>query len=379
MRKAAHELNRIPTEFHENGAPEFPELPDEFNRFPQKTKRKEERSHLRKVMLLLAAVGLVLLGVLTLKVRPAASAEEKETPPQTVSTETTAQIITPAPTARIETASLDATTPTARIETASPDATPAPTEVPTPKVTPIPTPGVNVAYYYRSSQVYYAMLIVSMPQQVSSVSFRLTAPDVEEPALTIDLTPQEIQNVLYTLRVGDRDEGFDANAFFAHYAEADLVMELTYTVLGDTGEETFVKVMEPAVEDWIYWRFDSEDDVGGVAEMMFGDLFPNCFVVRIFESTNSEQQLTVGDPAEALVNGGVTISICIDGREIPAEVSHLYKAKYRYADDDTIYYDYALVIPIPEDFPQHGIATMTLIRKLTHTDTIIMKVKDVEY
>ena len=35
MSRRVHELNQIPTEFHEDGAPELPLLPDEFNRFPK--------------------------------------------------------------------------------------------------------------------------------------------------------------------------------------------------------------------------------------------------------------------------------------------------------------------------------------------------------
>ncbi len=97
MRKRVHELNQIPTEFHEDGAPEFPELPDEFNRFPRPSKPKEERSKLRKIMLYLAAAGVVVLGVLSPKAQPAVPIEE--TPSPTVQTETATPVPTPTPTA----------------------------------------------------------------------------------------------------------------------------------------------------------------------------------------------------------------------------------------------------------------------------------------
>ena len=64
MSRRTREQDQIPTEFHLNGAPEFPELPDEFNRFPRKAKVREDRSRLRKIMLLLAAAGLMILGIL---------------------------------------------------------------------------------------------------------------------------------------------------------------------------------------------------------------------------------------------------------------------------------------------------------------------------
>ena len=363
MRKSVHELNRLPTEFHEDGAPELPELPDEFNRFPRPATAKEDRSRLRKVMLYLAAAGVVTLGALSPRVHAdlPSKADDNASVAQT----------TRQPSGK------ETDAPVSTIEPSVPPA-PTPTPEPTSKPAPVQTPGVDVGYYYRASDVYYAFLLISLPDQVSSVSFRLLAPDDGEPALEVALTPEEIEMGAYTLRVGNRDEGFDANTFFAHHAEADLLMELTYTVQGEAGEETVVETMEPAVEDWIYWGFDSADDVD-FTEMMFGTAFPNCFVVRIFDTT-VELQLTVGSDAETLSNGDVTISITIDGREIPAEGSRLIKGGPWPEDDGNTYYAYMLVIPIPEDFPQQGTATLTLTRKLIHSDTILVNVKDnVEY
>jgi hypothetical protein len=111
MRKRVHELNRIPTEFHEDGAPELPPLPDEFNR-DQKTGTPKEKkeSSIRKAMLVLAASGLVILGVITPVVR-------LQTQPDA----------NPEPTAIVEV-------------TTTPEITPEPTSAPTPVPTPEPTP-----------------------------------------------------------------------------------------------------------------------------------------------------------------------------------------------------------------------------------------------
>lgn len=371
MRKSVHELNRLPTEFHEDGAPELPELPDEFNRFPRPAKAKEDRSRLRKVMLYLAAAGVVTLGALSPRVHADLPSKADENASVAQTTRQPSGKETDAPVSTIEPSVTPAPTPTPEPKATS---TPEPTHAPTP----IPTPGVDVGFYYRSSLVYYAMLTISEPEQVSAVSLRLKAPNEEEPALEVELTPQEIANGFYNLRAGDRDEGFDANTFFAHHAEADLLMELTYTVQGEAGEETVVETMEPAVEDWIYWGFDSADDVD-FTEMMFGTAFPNCFVVRIFDTT-VDLQMTVGSDAESLKNGDVTISIQIDGREIPAQGSRFIKGGPWPDEDGSSYYICFLVIPIPEDFPQQGTATLTLTRKLIHSDTILVNVKDnVEY
>ena len=365
MRESVHELNRLPSEFHEDGAPELPELPDEFNRFPRPVKAKEDRSRLRKVMLYLAAAGLLTIAACSLQTKgrggTAEPAKADENAPVVQATQQPSGTETDAPTAAIE-----------------PSLTPAAMPEPTPKPEPVQTPGVHIGYYYRASEVYYALLRISVPERVSSVSFRLLAPDEEEPALQIELTPEQIENAVYQLRAGKREEGFDASEYFAHHAEAELIMELTYTVLGEAGMETRVETLEPDVEDWIYWGFDSADDVD-FTEMMFGTAFPNCFVVRIFDTT-VDLQMTVGSDAESLKNGDVTISIQIDGREIPAQGSRFIKGGPWPDEDGSSYYICFLVIPIPEDFPQQGTATLTLTRKLIHSDTILVNVKDnVEY
>lgn len=381
MRKAVHELNQIPTEFHEDGAPELPELPDEFNRFPRKTKAVKERSRLRRILLVLGAVGLISLNAAFPGMRTEPSAEA-EAPTAVMETATPTPTSTPDPTAKPTPEPTAAPTPEPTAAP-TPEPTPEPTATPTPEPThaptPIPTPGVDVGFYYRSSLVYYAMLTISEPEQVSAVSLRLNAPNEEEPALEVELTPQEIANGFYNLRAGNRDEGFDTNSFFAHRPDADLSMELTYTVRENTGERTVVRTIEPTVEDWIDWRFDSEDDVGGIAEMMFGTIFPNCFTVRIFESTDLDLHLTIGEDAETLPNGGVTVSINVDGRDIPADAGKLYAQKYTYNGDETVYCDYILVIPIPEDFPAHATATMTLTRRLTNYDAIVIRQKTIDY
>lgn len=359
MRKRLHEIMDMPTEFHEDGAPEFPVLPDEFNRNAPNAVPDEVKNRPRKIMLYFAAMGLFSVGLLF------SSSPHTKDPTASVTPPPAAQASeTPALTAR----------PTAAV-------TMEPTAEPTqaPAATPDPVPEVDVIYYYRASLVYYAALNISVPDRVTSVSLRLTAPNDEKPALEIELTPEEIAGGYYRLRVGDRDDGFDANAYFAYHEEADLTMELRYTVSGDAGEKTHVETFASSEELWIDWRYDSEEDIGGIAEWMYGEIFPNCFVVRLYESTDPEQQLIVGSDAGTLKNGGIAIAISIDGRDIPSEDGTLYSAMYRYTDDDTAFYDYALVIPVPEDFPQHGTATMTLTRRLTDSDAVIVRSKTIEY
>ena len=141
MRKSTHEVNQRPPELHENGAPEFVEnpsefhensapefvpLPDEFNRnAPVVEPEKRKTSTLQKIMLYLAAAGLVILGVITPVVRvnppeeePAVAAAET---PQPVKATVTPSAVPPAS--------------TPKPNTPSPEPTAEPTETPVPLLT----------------------------------------------------------------------------------------------------------------------------------------------------------------------------------------------------------------------------------------------------
>ena len=67
--KSTHEPINAPSEFHEGSAPEYPPLPDEFNRFSSTNDEGEpDKIHARrlmKTMLYFAATGLLVLGILT--------------------------------------------------------------------------------------------------------------------------------------------------------------------------------------------------------------------------------------------------------------------------------------------------------------------------
>ena len=128
MRKDTHELNGIPNEFREDGAPEYARLPDEFNRdAPSGGPEKRSRSSMRKVMLYLAATGITILGV----IKPVVRIDPSEEPEPTA-----AQIVAVAAT---PTASAEITAEPARTETPTEEPTQAPTEEPTDEPTAEPT------------------------------------------------------------------------------------------------------------------------------------------------------------------------------------------------------------------------------------------------
>ena len=116
----------VPTEFHEDGAPEYPVLPDEFNRNAPIVEPETDKHRLRKIMLYFASIGLLSVGLLFLSSPHTKDPTASVTPPPAAQASET-----PALTAR----------PTAA---ATPEATAEPTQAPT--ATPAPTPGVNVIY-----------------------------------------------------------------------------------------------------------------------------------------------------------------------------------------------------------------------------------------
>ena len=361
MRESVHELNRIPTEYHEDGAPELPELPDEFNRFPRKAKAKEDRSRLRKVMLYLAVAGLVTLGVFA-PLHPDNRPAEAEAV-QTTETEPPAK--TP------EASALPTVDPT-------PAHTPEPTPDPTAEPTPEPTPGVDVLFY-RTSQVYSAALQLYVPERIADVTFRFRHSLSGDVAFEVKLTPDEIASGAYV------SDPFDANRFlFEHwpentdtYAEPEVTMETLFTVRTDNGDEVFEIESIAEVEPWVNVNYDSEEDVGGIVEMMYGTVYPDCFVVRIEEAKTFPLRVVFGDDPEVLDNGDVLITISADGEVLTGEfdLTAVYFDEY---DGEREFY-IVIAVPRPENFPEHGTVEIVMRQKLTDHDYIHVRTKTITY
>ena len=144
MRKRTHELLGLSPEYREGVTPEYPKLSDEFNRdlkvAEEETTGTSNRDRLTKVMLLLGAAGLTVIGVLFSHTTSRMSV---------VPTATLTAIVTDAPTETprqvavwTETPAPPATLEPTRVPAPEPTATPTPTAEPTtePTATPEPTP-----------------------------------------------------------------------------------------------------------------------------------------------------------------------------------------------------------------------------------------------
>lgn len=130
-RKTCHEQNGLPPEFHEEFAPEDTPLPDEFNRFAPQAEAGDAQArhrHLMKMVMYLAAAGVLALGLFATAPKTGPSGPEPTQVPN----------VSQGPEATREaTATQPAETPAPTAEpTAAP--TPAPTPVPTPEPTEVP-------------------------------------------------------------------------------------------------------------------------------------------------------------------------------------------------------------------------------------------------
>ncbi|MDO4853724.1 MAG: hypothetical protein Q4A88_09950 [Clostridia bacterium] len=132
MRKRSHEIMGVPPDFHEDGAPEYPALPDEYNRFaPIEEPAKRDRSRLMRTMLLLAVSGLTVLSVLLPRTAIRVEAEE----PTATPTATAVFSATSAPETPTMLAVVEAPTP-APTDTPVIEPIVETTETPTPEATP---------------------------------------------------------------------------------------------------------------------------------------------------------------------------------------------------------------------------------------------------
>ncbi len=356
MREQVHELNRIPTEFHEDGAPELPPLPDEFNRYPRRTKTEDRRSRLRRIMLLLAVSGLTVLGILFSRAQKSAA---------DVSPERTAEPGTP-------NAVVEATATPGQSEAPALAPTADPTPEPTPEPTAEPEPDAD-PILIQSSLVFYATVRFSEPDRIEKASMRLWDPNIGETAAEHTFTREEIDAGVYAA------ERFDANGFAYEHGEAyagigrepEMVLETTVTYRTETGEETVVKTSEAEVVPWVNVNFDTEEDVGGIIEMMYGTVYPNCFVVRIERTETDHPQVVFGDDPSGIGEGGILITVSVDGMTLTGVFDPV--AMYADVEGDRMYFYPVYAVPLPETFPEHGTAHVQIRQRLTGSTYLFEK------
>lgn len=359
MRKHAHEIMGIPPQYQEGGTPEYPPLPDEFNRnAPVVIATEDRKKRLRRVMLLLAAVGLTVLGILFPRSVKSDAVEEPHATVSPVPTETA----TPAPAVAL---------------TAAPTETPSPES--TSKPTAVPIPGVKITFY-RRSEVYEAFVQWNVPEQLESIALRIYdvylgtiweyEPDAEERLFGYYwLHDFDLYDYLYS-------HEFDFDNVPPDY-NLEPQMEVTYAYSGEDGPSD-VETVEAAHEMWVSVHYDLPNPEEDPYAYMFGETtYPDCFVARIEEWMTYDGLRFFYGEREDLAPGDVYVTVTVDGQDIPAETCRLELEPHEYGD--AVYYSYAFVMPRPESFPEHGTAHVSFTQKLVHYDTTYTRIREIEY
>ena len=358
MRTSVHEQNRIPTEFHEDGAPELPALPDEFNRFskPQKDEAKDRRKRFWK-MLVLAVAGLMTLGVFT----PKASVEAEEIP------------------------AIEAQQPSAP-ETGTSVGTDVPQATAAAEATPVPTPEPELpsatVIYYQTFSVGHGIILLTDPAHTTAVHVRLYDEQIDAYASMYehDFTPEEIAAGRYEIGYielgylrGEHAEAYDAlgeDAFPKPYLQAVVSYRLD-----DGTEGTIERHAYYQPEDWVWCSFY------GDSEQMYGPNYPRCFVLSVSEYRGDAPVFTA-DADKELEPGEIFVSVTIDGERIPAELCRQehYEETYTFDDGDsyTSLTEY-FVIALPENFPQRGTAEIVIRQRFRNYDYILEQTETIDY
>ena len=348
MRKRVHEIMGLPPEFHEDGAPEYTPLPDEFNRFsPASAEAVDTSSRLRKMKLLLAAAGLSVLGFLSpVKGKTAEAAQE------------------PIPAAAVPVSA--SATPSKPAIVAS---TPAPEQEPDAEV-----------MFYVTSSVFHGQVRLTSPERTVAVQVQIRFGSIPDPALTYDFTPEDIAAGEYIL------ESFDYSAFYLSHREAfeaetgNIVpcLEVTLTYRDEDGQEqTRIRREAPQPEDWVNLSYDAPDED---MSWFFDSSYPDCFVARVYDSAQEAISFTM-DPAQELQYGDVFVSISVEGRVLVTDEAYLQVSEQTYTSEDgpLTLRTFMYVIPRPADFPEHGRAHFTVIQHLVHYDTTLSRQWDYSY
>ncbi len=261
--------------------------------------------------------------------------------------------------------------------TASPK--PTPTASPKPTPTPAPIPGVKLTFY-RTSQVYHGTVVLEAQDRMDAVTVRLWDPVLKETVWEYPLTAEEIAQGRY----GIPDFDLSASEFAQKHWDQLMscyepvpVLEVSYTARTDDGEKTFTEQAEVVEEPWINLRYDLKDPEQDVFHTLMGNVtYPDCFVVRIEQTSHEGLQIRYGEP-DVLSPGDVCVTLTVDGRPIPAETCRLEVVPQTM--DGQILYAYAFVMPRPDDFPEHGSASVKIVQKLLHFDQTATRTLTIEY
>lgn len=240
----------------------------------------------------------------------------------------------------------------------------------------IPLPDCKLIYYQTHS-VSNAIILLTDRLHTTGVHVRIWAEQVQDAVLDYELTESEISRGMW------EESAIDLNEFYGkHMAEYEAldtfippVMEVTLTYRLNNGTTGTVKhTAEVKPEEYVSVEYH-DDDLEANAYT-----FPGCFVASVFDTENADLTF-VDDPNQRLQNGEICVSVKIGYRRIPAENCHVVRLEdtWEYEGKTYTHYAYYYVISRPEDFPEHGTATVSIHQRFLNFDFETEKQFDIEY
>lgn len=430
-RKPTNGLLGLMAQYREDAAPEYPTPPDEFNRFAPVTEPTCDTGRLRRMMLLLAAVGLSLLGLFSLTASNAETylVQAWHEPPsgaqayltvdgslQTADGLTGVNVPEGAvvrlhyvPNAPYTAAdvSLGGTMPEGELyetddplaftvgkgggvihfylnypsDEPEPDATPEPAATPqptdAPKPTPNPEPDAMAIYYFTSSVGHAYVTLIDPEHRIVSAHAQIYEESVQDYVLDYELTESDIAMGIVDFGAIELSE-----FYMKHWDEFTAMgddfwlhpsLDVTVTYRNPDGSETTItRSCEPASEAWISIRYDDADNLPD------DGIYPGCFVVEAYKPGDEAPTLLVANDVDAIENGGASITITINGRVLPSSYCRYVLVTEGEGEEWEFVTPY-LIMELPPDFPAHGTAHVQITQTLENFRFTMMREYDLEY
>lgn len=236
--------------------------------------------------------------------------------------------------------------------------------------------------YYRTSEVYHGRITLNVPALFEQVTVSMVDRAIDATIWAHELTGEELSagswafsdyDLYRELYSGDYMETHQAE-IGADY-EPDPILAVAYTLPG--APESVILTAEAKGELWASVRYDSADPADDfLSYFMEQTTYPDCFVLRVDPINLAGMELVYGEGAD-LRPGDMAVTVTVDGIPLPAETCRMAVETEEY--QGTTFYTYALIMPRPETFPEHGVAHVRLIQKLLNYDDVHIKERDIEY
>lgn len=236
--------------------------------------------------------------------------------------------------------------------------------------------------YYRTSEVYHGRVTLNVPALFEAVTVRMVDRAIDQVIWSHALTAEELSAGGYAFSDFDLyRELYEGDYIEAHQAqigegyEPEPILEVEYALLG--APEPVTLTAEAKDELWASVRYDMADPAEDFLSYFMNEItYPDSFVLRLDPVNLPGLNLVYGEGAD-LHPGDIAVTVTVDGISLPAESCSLVVMPEEY--QGVTFYSYALIMPRPDTFPEHGVAHVRIEQKLLNYDIVHIKERDIEY